>query len=75
MIKGRWQREVKIRMEEEETAYEAISAASTVETFYPGGKFSLKEHDIASEEGTYVITSFSTTARTPATKKIRAAPL
>jgi len=63
MVKDNGQAEVKIRMEEEETAYEVISAGSNCETFYAGGKFTLKEHDVAAEQGSYVITSIQHQAR------------
>ncbi len=42
---------VKIRMQEEETPYDVVSATSVCSTFSPGLKFTLKDHQAASEEG------------------------
>src|SRR5262249_37137730 len=39
----------KVRMEEEEAAYDVVSGASTCRTFTPGGKFTLKKHACPSE--------------------------
>jgi type VI secretion system secreted protein VgrG len=48
----------KIRMEEEEAAYEVAHGASGCRTFTPGGKFTLKKHDCTSEQGKgYVLTA------------------
>jgi type VI secretion system secreted protein VgrG len=54
----------KIRMEEEETAYEVVKGASTCSTFTPGGKFKLKSFTSTAEAGkSYVITSIQHSAR------------
>jgi len=47
----------KVRMEEEEAGYNVVNAASQCCTFTPCGKFTLKKHDVAAENGDYVITS------------------
>src|SRR5271157_2099254 len=47
----------KVRMEEEEAGYNVVNAASQCCTFTPCGKFTLKGHDVAAEDGDYVITS------------------
>ena len=47
----------KIRLGEDETSAETISASSLCKTFTPGGKFKLRSHCIKSEMGTYAITS------------------
>lgn len=58
----------KIRMEEEEAGYAVVSAESTCGSFTPGGKFTLKRHECASEANKmYVITSISHTATAEAT--------
>ena len=56
----------KIRMEEEEAAYDVVRAGSQCKTFMVGGKFKIKKHDWKSEEGkTYVITSIQHQASEP----------
>jgi type VI secretion system secreted protein VgrG len=51
-------RQVKLRMQEEEAPYHVVSGASTCCTFTPAGKFTLASHEIASEAGQpYVVTS------------------
>jgi type VI secretion system secreted protein VgrG len=56
--KGDGDADTKVRMEEDEAAYDIIRGASTCCTFTPGGKFTLKSHDCASEKGkTYAIVS------------------
>jgi type VI secretion system secreted protein VgrG len=48
----------KVRMEEEEAAYDVVRGASTCRTFTPGGKFTLKKHDCPGEAGKgYVLTA------------------
>src|SRR5512135_3121830 len=54
--------EVKIRMAEEEAPYDVIVGSGTCCTFTPGGKFQLEDHEIAAEQGRYVITSILHTA-------------
>lgn len=50
--------ETKVRMEEEEAAYNVVSGAGFCCTFTPGGKFTVAEHDVAAEANKgYVITS------------------
>lgn len=55
--------ELKVRIQEEEAAFESISAAGNCESFYAGGKFTLHEHDIDSEKGDYVVASIQHNAR------------
>jgi type VI secretion system secreted protein VgrG len=52
----------KVRMEEEELAYNVVNASSQCCTFTPCGKFTLEGHDAPSENGDYVITSISHSA-------------
>ena len=47
----------KVRMEEEEASYNLVNASSQCCTFTPGCKFTLEGHDVAAENGDYVITS------------------
>jgi type VI secretion system secreted protein VgrG len=47
----------KVRMEEEEAAYDTVRADSTYSTFTPGGKFALVKTDVESEKKGYVITA------------------
>ncbi len=47
----------KVRMEEEEAGYSTVNASSQCCTFTPCGKFTLQGHDVAAEDGDYVITS------------------
>lgn len=57
-VKSEGDAEVKVRMEEEEAAYDVVTAAGECCTFTPGGKFTVEEHDVKSEAGKgYVITS------------------
>jgi len=54
----------KTRIEEEEVAYNVVSAAGTYRSFTAGGKFTLSRHEISGEQGgSYVITSISHQAR------------
>jgi type VI secretion system secreted protein VgrG len=47
-----------LRMGEEEQSYDSVHASSECRSFSPGGKFTVKEHEIESEQGkSYVITS------------------
>ena len=56
-VKGDGDPVTKVRMEEEEAGYNVVNAASQCCTFTPCGKFTLKEHDVAAENGDYMITS------------------
>jgi type VI secretion system secreted protein VgrG len=56
-VKGDGDPVTKVRMEEEEAGYNVVNAASQCCTFTPCGKFTLKDHDVAAENGTYMITS------------------
>ena len=47
---------VKLRMEAEETQKDVVSASSKCVSFYAGGRFDLKRHETACENGGYVIT-------------------
>jgi type VI secretion system secreted protein VgrG len=55
------QREIKFRMEEEETTFDSVFAASSCRSFSVGGKFQIyKDHPIQKEIGQkYVITSIN----------------
>jgi type VI secretion system secreted protein VgrG len=56
----------KIRMEESETGYDTVDAASKCRTFTIGGKFKVKKHRSSSEEGkSYVITYIEHSATEP----------
>ena len=49
---------VKIRMEEEEAAFDTVTASGSCRTFFAGGKFTVAWHHSGAEEGkAYVITS------------------
>ncbi len=64
--KGAGQDLTKIRMEEEETAHDAVVASSTCRTFTPGGKFKIASHRSKSEEGkTFAITAIDHVATEP----------
>lgn len=52
----------KKRIEAEEVPMNVIDAASNCSSFYAGGKFNLKHHAIAEEQGDYVITAIQHTA-------------
>ena len=56
-VKGEGDPVTKVRMEEEEAGYNVVNAASQCCTFTPCGKFTLQGHDVAAENGDYVITS------------------
>jgi type VI secretion system secreted protein VgrG len=57
----------KVRMEEEEAAYDVVEGAATCRTFAVGGKFKVKTHWSKSEEGKkYVITVIEHSATEPA---------
>jgi type VI secretion system secreted protein VgrG len=51
-----------IRMQEEEAPHDVVSGSGRCCTFTPGGKFTLQGHDIASEDGAYVVTSIAHSA-------------
>ena len=54
----------KMRIEEEETAYDIVLSAGTYRTFTAGGKFKLGMHEISDEKGkNYVISAISHQAR------------
>lgn len=54
----------KVRMEEEEAAYDVVRGESTCVTFTPGGKFTLSKHYCASEQGKgYAITAIEHEAK------------
>jgi type VI secretion system secreted protein VgrG len=49
-------------MEEEEAGYEVVTGSSEIQEFTPGGKFTVKAHEIQSEVGkSFVLTSVSHT--------------
>ncbi len=57
-VKGDGEPDTRVRMEEAEAGYDVVQGASTCSQFMPGGKFTLKEHDCASEQGkTFVLTA------------------
>ncbi len=63
MTKKEGEAEVKVRMEEEEVAYDVVQGSSHCRSFNPGGKFKLKKHYAKSEEGkSYVVTGVRHTA-------------
>jgi type VI secretion system secreted protein VgrG len=56
--------QARVRMEEEEAAYDVVTGTGGCTTFSPGGKFTLQEHDAQAEQGkAYVLTSVQHTAR------------
>jgi type VI secretion system secreted protein VgrG len=56
--KGDGEAATKVRMQGDEVPFDVVAGAGTCSTFTPGGKFTLKKHDCASEAGKgYVITS------------------
>src|SRR5271157_991246 len=57
VVKGDGQPVTKVRMEEEEAGYSTANGASQCCTFTPCGKFTLQGHDVAAENGDYMITS------------------
>src|SRR5208283_841538 len=57
VIKGDGDPVTKVRMEEEEAGYDVVSGAGQCCTFTPSGKFTLQGHEVAAENGDYVITS------------------
>ncbi|HKM57008.1 MAG TPA: type VI secretion system tip protein TssI/VgrG, partial [Isosphaeraceae bacterium] len=57
VVKGDGQPVTKVRMEEEEASYSTANGASQCPTFTPCGKFTLQGHDVAAENGDYMITS------------------
>jgi type VI secretion system secreted protein VgrG len=57
VVKGVGEPVTKVRMEEEEAGHDVVNAASQCCTFTPGGKFTLEKHDVAAENGDYMITS------------------
>src|SRR5262245_54061958 len=56
-LKGDGDPVTKVRIEEEEAGYDVVNAASQCCTFTPCGKFTLTEHEVAAENGDYMITS------------------
>jgi type VI secretion system secreted protein VgrG len=64
-IKDDGKRETKIRMEEEEVAYDVATGVSACTTFSTGGKFTLQKHPCPSEAGSYLITSIHHSATEP----------
>lgn len=56
-VKGDGEPVTKVRMEEVEAGYEVVQGASLCCTFTPCGKFTLENHDVPGEIGSYVITS------------------
>ena len=64
--KGQGDSEVKIRMEQEEIKHDTVYASSTCRSFFPGGKFKVKQHRVKSEAGnTFIITGVKLTATEP----------
>jgi type VI secretion system secreted protein VgrG len=58
----------KVRMEEDDAAYNTVTGAGRCCTFTPGDKFTLEEHDIDSEAGKeYVVLSVQHAASDPST--------
>src|SRR5271157_3010370 len=57
VVKGDGQPVTKVRMEEEEAGYSTANGASQCPTFTPCGKFTLQGHEVAAENGDYMITS------------------
>jgi type VI secretion system secreted protein VgrG len=58
----------KVRMEEDDAAYNTVTGAGRCCTFTPGGKFTVAEHDIDSEAGKeYVVLSVQHSANDPST--------
>jgi type VI secretion system secreted protein VgrG len=57
VVKGVGDPVTKVRMEEEEAGHDVVNAASQCCTFTPCGKFTLEKHDVAAEDGDYMITS------------------
>jgi type VI secretion system secreted protein VgrG len=53
----------KIRMQEEEVAYSVVRGSGNCRPFSPGLKFSLEKHERPAENGTYVLTSVTHSAR------------
>lgn len=51
------------RMEEDEAQHNLVTGTSTCKSFFPGCWFELKEHEIAAENGQYVLTSVQHSAR------------
>ncbi len=65
-VKPDGEAEVKVRMEEEEAAYDVVHSGSGCCTFMTAGKFKVEEHAAAAEAGkAYVITSITHSARDP----------
>ena len=57
---------VRLRMEEEEAAHDVVNGASTCKTLTPGGKFTIKKHDVKSEnDKSYVVCALRHTATEP----------
>ncbi|MGL4554206.1 MAG: type VI secretion system Vgr family protein [Gemmataceae bacterium] len=58
LVKKEGEADVKARMEEDEAPHDVVSGGGHAVSFFPGGKFTMAEHDIGSEAGKkYVLTS------------------
>jgi type VI secretion system secreted protein VgrG len=57
------EREVRLRMEQEEAAHILIQGASYCRAFTPGYRFELQDHDRRDQNGTYLITSVTHSAQ------------
>jgi len=56
------ERLLRVRMEEEEAPFHVVQGEGNCSTFFPGGKFTLTEHEIEAEVGqSYVLTSVNHT--------------
>ena len=57
-VKSEGEADARIRMEEEEASHDVVAGAGSCCTFTPGGRFTLRNHEIISEAGKgYVLTS------------------
>lgn len=57
-VKGDGESLVKLRIEEEESGYDVVRGESICRSFTPGGKFTMKKHHNAAEQGkSYVLTA------------------
>ena len=62
-VRGDGDADVKLRMEEEEAAYDVVNGECHCRSFNPGGKFKLTKHHSSNEAGKgYVVTSVRHTA-------------
>ena len=64
-VKGDGEAFTKIRMEEEEAAYDVVAGSSQCCTFTVGGKFTLENHECESENSSYVLTAVEHSASDP----------